>query len=479
MYYEHFRLTGEPFSLTPDPAFLFPSEKHREAMAAVQYGLLNGRGFVTLIGEVGTGKTTILYSVLSRLGPEIATAYVPYTAHRFDDLLRVALTDLGSRPAAGASRLELLEALQAFLLQRDSAGQRVALVIDEAQSLSDETFEELRLLSNFETYTHKLLQIVLVGQPELQDRLSQRNLRQLRQRVSVHAVINPLDADEMRAYIGHRLQQVRGDPSLFAPAALRAIVRHSQGIPRRANILCHNAMLFAFAHDQSVVTPEAAAEAIAEIDERRPGWIGRGALRRLPIGGFWRRYLPAGTAFAAGLALALALAWAFGRTLDRAPAADTEEPPIAIAPEAPVTPPVALPAPAPSAAPRPAPLALSREPVAAPAPSPDLAPAAPADEAAPAVEPAPDVSAPPLTRTEAPPAEGAARRIQMPAGGSILGVARDLYGASPDEREAQRLLDEVLRLNPELRDVNVVMAGAELRFPVSLETTEEQESATQ
>src|SRR5262245_6763806 len=155
MYYEHFRISGEPFSLTPDPAFLFLSGKHREAMAAVQYGLQNGRGFITLIGEVGTGKTTILYSVLSRLGPDVAAAYVPYAAHPFDALLTVALKDLGKRPARDASRLELLEMLQRVLVRRDEAGQRTALVIDEAQSLSDATFEELRQLSNFETYTHK------------------------------------------------------------------------------------------------------------------------------------------------------------------------------------------------------------------------------------------------------------------------------------------------------------------------------------
>ena len=124
MYYEHFRLSGEPFSLTPDPAFLFLSEKHREAMAAVQYGLENGRGFITLIGEVGTGKTTILYSVLSQLGPDVAAAYVPYAAHTFDDLLTAALKDLGEKPPAGASRLDLLEILQQMLVRRDEAGQR-------------------------------------------------------------------------------------------------------------------------------------------------------------------------------------------------------------------------------------------------------------------------------------------------------------------------------------------------------------------
>src|SRR5262245_16332504 len=301
MYYDHFRLSGEPFSLTPDPAFLFLSEKHREAMAAVQYGLLNGRGFITLIGEVGTGKTTILYSVLSQLGPEVATAYVPFVAHTFDELLTVALKDLGEQPPEGASRLQLLEMLQRMLLRRDAAGQRTALVIDEAQSLPDSTFEQLRLLSNFETYTHKLLQMVLVGQPELQERLRQQNLRQLQQRVSVRAIINPLDAPEMEAYILHRLKQVGGHERLFEPAALRAIVRHTRGIPRRANILCHNALLFAFGRSLPMVSASAAEEAIAEMDERQPGLLGRGTLRRASSRRVrsWRAPLPLGLAAAA------------------------------------------------------------------------------------------------------------------------------------------------------------------------------------
>src|SRR5262249_473685 len=188
---------------------------------------------------------TILYSVLSQLGSEVATAYVPYAAHGFEDLVRVALKDLGERPPAAASRLDLLEILQRALIKRDEAGQRTALVIDEAQSLSDATFEELRLLSNFETYPHKLLQIVLVGQPELQERLRQQNLRQLQQRVSVRAVINPLDAVEMEAYVLHRLKQVGGDERLFEPAALGAIDPHAGGIPRGAKLLCHHGLLVA------------------------------------------------------------------------------------------------------------------------------------------------------------------------------------------------------------------------------------------
>jgi general secretion pathway protein A len=451
MYLDHFRLSGEPFSLTPDPAFLFLSAKHREAMAAVQYGLLNGRGFITLIGEVGTGKTTILYSVLSQLGPEVAAAYVPYAAHTFDDLLAAALKDLGEQPPVGASRLALLEILQRLLLQRDAAGVRTALVIDEAQSLADATFEELRLLSNFETYTHKLLQIVLVGQPELQQRLRQQNLRQLQQRVSVRAIINPLDADEMEAYILHRLKQVGGDERLFEPAALRLIVRHSQGIPRRANILCHNALLFAFGRSEPRVTATVAQEAIAEMEERRPGLLGRDALRRLPRWSFassWRRLVAFGLAAAGLLVVGAQL---FGSSTSTVRTVGTAQVAAAAAPEPP-TPAAVPPAPVPPPTPAPA--------------------AAPPDAGAPPAGAAATDTAEPVRVATAPSNEihpdssdADHRTVSIPPGGTILGVAHQLFGEIGDRRATKAFLGEVRRLNPDLHDVNMVMAGAVVRFP--------------
>jgi type II secretory pathway predicted ATPase ExeA len=494
MYDEHFRLSGEPFSLTPDPAFLFLSEKHREAMAAVQYGLENGRGFITLIGEVGTGKTTILYSVLSQLGPEVSAAYVAYAAHTFDDLLTVALKDFGERPPAGASRLELLEILQQMLFRRDEAGQRTALVIDEAQSLSDSTFEELRLLSNFETYTHKLLQIVLVGQPELQTRLRQQNLRQLQQRVSVRAIINPLDAGEMEGYIYHRLRQVGGDGRLFEPAAMRAIVRHARGIPRRANILGHSALLFAFGRSQPVVTLSTAREAIAEMDERAPGWMGRSSLQRVSMRPSWSSLRPRALVEAAaalgrravervssaqadvaslppfGLVLAAAAALiAVGALLIAAGGSRSAGAPkmaTAAATAAPV--PVRAPTPAADA---PSESAQPAAPVAAGAADPPLAP-----EAAPAVAPAQiaahvEVAAKEAEARPAPapaggPADlGTVHTVNIPRGGSILAAARELYGDRAGDFDRSALLEQVRRLNPGLRDVNLVKAGAVVKFP--------------
>jgi type II secretory pathway predicted ATPase ExeA len=453
-------------------------------MAAVQYGLENGRGFITLIGEVGTGKTTILYSVLSQLGPEVNAAYVPYAAHTFDDLLTMALKDFGERPPAGASRLELLEILQQMLVRRDEAGQRTALVIDEAQSLTDSTFEELRLLSNFETYTHKLLQIVLVGQPELQTRLRQQNLRQLQQRVSVRAIINPLDAGEMEAYIYHRLRRVGGDGRLFEPAAMRAIVRHARGIPRRANILGHSALLFAFGRSQPAVTLSTAREAIAEMDERSTGWLGRNTLQRVSTRPSWyaRRPLDLVGAAAAlgrsalervstrpngyslppfGLVVAAAVALIIAGALLIAAGGSRRAGSSATAAAA------ATPAPAPVRAPAPAPDApdATAQPAAAPVAT-GTVQTLPAPEAAPAVAPV-QVAAKEAPAPQAAPADPgtAVHIVNIPRGGSILAAARELYGNRAGDLDRRALLEQVRRLNPGLRDVNLVKVGAVVKFP--------------
>jgi general secretion pathway protein A len=440
MYYGHFRLSGEPFSLTPDPAFLYLGAKHREAMAAVQYGLLNGRGFISLIGEVGTGKTTILYSVLSRLGPEVKVAYIPYAAHSFEDLLASALKDLGERPRLGASRLELLEMLQRILVERDAAGRRTALVIDEAQTLSDATFEELRLLSNFETYTHKLLQIVLVGQPELQDRLRQQNLRQLRQRVSVRARIQPLDSTEMLAYILHRLGQVGGDERLFEPGALRAIVRHAHGIPRRANILCHNALLFAYGRNLSVVTAGIAAEAAAEMDDRSPRRVGRRVLRHIWS---WR---PAVGAAMFGLAGIVAVGMLLGSERSNGSAAGRPPAGVDAAPAAPVT----VISDAPSTSPSEM-AAVGEGQEDAGGQQPDAEPSSPAKAWAPDEAATPDD----------------VRTVSIAAGESVLGAARRTYGRNLRGDEERALLGEVRRLNPTLRNVNLVRVGSVVRLPAT------------
>jgi general secretion pathway protein A len=458
MYAEHFNLRAEPFGLTPDPAFLYLSPEHREAMAAVQYGLLDGRGFITLMGEVGTGKTTLLYSLLGQLGPEVQVAYVAYTTQDFPSLLVAALKDLGVE-AAGASKHELLSRFNALLLEAADAGRTVAIVIDEAQNLTDEAFEELRLLSNFETYERKLLQIVLVGQPELQARLHQPRLRQLRERVSVRTFINPLSAIEMRRYIEHRVQRVGGAArDLFTVPALGLIVRRTQGIPRRANILCHNALLFAYGRNLARVTAAVAREAIAEMDERRPGLLRRAGLRRVRPPSWVARW-------AAVLALVFLLVLLVDRLLSPALSGARVPPPVRSS--------VGLPA---SRAPAPAP---SREPIAAlelpalrfeeparPLPLEEPAPPSPAPAERAAVQPP---AAPPALRPASAPARAAAApdgpaflTIAMPRGKTLMGLVRDLYG---DEANLGELLAAIRRLNPAIRDVDRLAAGVRLRLP--------------
>ena len=245
MYVHHFGLQAEPFSLTPDPAFLYRSPGHAEALAALEIGLRSRRGFMVMIGEVGTGKTTLLYSLLTRLGSEVRTAYISNTKLSFDDMLQEALTDFGI-PCPGLDRLDRLMTLNTFLRRCAVEDTTAALVIDEAQNLDGEAFENLRLLSNFETFTSKLLQIVLVGQPELEIKLRHPSLRQVAERVAVHCHVNPLSRAESRKYVQHRLECAGGSFALFSPAALRLLLRRAHGIPRRINIICHNALLFAY-----------------------------------------------------------------------------------------------------------------------------------------------------------------------------------------------------------------------------------------
>ena len=462
MYAEHFGLSAEPFNLTPDPAFLYLSQEHREALAAVQYGLIDGRGFITLVGEVGTGKTTLLYSILSRRNTELTAAYVSYSAQSFEGLLGGALRDLGVTPVPTTKR-DLLQALNQFLRRQADQGRNTALVIDEAQNLSDETFEELRLLSNFESYTRKLLQIVLVGQPELSERLHQPKLRQLRERISVRATVNPLSRDEMAGYVAHRLRVAGGDvEQIFSPVALRSIVRRTKGIPRRANILCHNALLFAYGRHCAQVTQREAREAIAEMDERRPGYIRRSALRRLRWGGeAWRWAAAVAGAFAVGTAGTLL--WTLPTSAEAVPSTTAPAPV-----QEPATPTAALP-PAPTVA------------AAVPAAMPTLVPAVvdaharPAEQALapPPVHPEPgedeDTSVAEETVAAANTGVAAedAQTVVVPEGGALWKILRRAYGDEFSKADRAAIYEQVRRLNPQVRNVNVIMAGDRIRLPSS------------
>jgi general secretion pathway protein A len=481
MYAEYFRLTAEPFGLTPDPAFLYLSPDHREALAAVQYGLLDGRGFITLVGEVGTGKTTLLYSLLSRLTSDVQAAYVAYTTQSFEDLLGSVLKDLGVEPA-GRSKQDLLGAFNAHLVQQADAGRTVALIIDEAQNLSDQTFEELRLLSNFETYTRKLLQVVLVGQPELQDRLRRPQLRQLHERVSVRAFINPLPRQEMERYIEHRLRLVGGSiERIFSPWARRLIVWRAAGIPRRANILCHNALLFAYGRGLPSVTPAIAREVIAEMDLRRPGFWPRRALRRAPRPFRLVRWAAAIALAVLALVVADRLtkvtrsgASAVSGAVTGVPARPTAN--TATSPSEPAPSGAAVdPAPPAAAADVPAPAPGSKDPVAVETPpmksDPSRAePEVPARVTVVAAKVGTPANQPPAPHPV--PVSPAAREahadtiaVTVPPGATLLGLMRSFYGDAEARERLEAMMPDILRLNPQMKDTNMIFAGDELRLP--------------
>jgi general secretion pathway protein A len=249
MYREHFGLVRDPFNVTPDPAFLYLSRSHQEALAQLVYGVKSRKGFVVLTGEVGTGKTTLLHALLHELNGNAQTAFIFNTIANQKDLLRTVCEDFRlTAPETEAKEIhDYISLLNRFLLESYQKGGNCVLIIDEAQNLSAEVLDSVRLLSNFETAEDKLLQILMVGQPELSARLNAPQLRQVKQRVALRHNLRPLTLTECIEYVGRRLEIAGGTPSIFTGAALRTIYAYSGGTPRVINILCDNSMLTAYA----------------------------------------------------------------------------------------------------------------------------------------------------------------------------------------------------------------------------------------
>jgi putative secretion ATPase (PEP-CTERM system associated) len=246
MYETYYGLSAKPFQLRPDPHFYFGSKGHKRAMAYLEYGLSQGEGFIVITGEVGAGKTTLVRNLFNRLPLErIVAAHIVNTHLDADDTLRMVVSGFGL-PAEGG-KAELLARLEQFLRQADREGKRALLVIDEAQNLSARTVEELRMLSNFQTDDRCLLQTFLLGQPEFRATLHSPGMQQLRQRVIASYHLGPMDAQETRGYIEHRLQTVgwKGDPD-FSDEAHAAIFAYSGGIPRKTNTLCDRILLMGY-----------------------------------------------------------------------------------------------------------------------------------------------------------------------------------------------------------------------------------------
>ncbi len=266
MYLDFYGLKEKPFSTTPDPRFLLQTPTHREALAQLVYGVREGTGFAVLIGEVGTGKTTLLRALLQRIDPEVAVAFVVNPTLAFDGLLEYILEDLGIGKG-GDTTAQRLMSLQRFLVKRAAAGHPTLIVIDEAQHLDPPTLEQMRLLSNFESTSQKLLQIVLAGQPELGTNLALPQLRQLKQRIGLRCTVRPLTASETADYIRTRLR-IAGAPNtrLFTDGAVARLWRYSQGVPRVINIVCEHSLLIGYVDQGRRIDDRVVAEAIRALE---------------------------------------------------------------------------------------------------------------------------------------------------------------------------------------------------------------------
>jgi len=268
MFLEHFQLREPPFSISPDPRFVFLSDRHRDALAHLLYGVGQGSsgGFVCVTGEVGTGKTTLCRLVLEQLPASTRVAMILNPMLSPIELLEAIGKELHI-PLRGKQghQKRLIDALNVYLLQAYSEGLRVVLIIDEAQNLSADALEQVRLLTNLETNTQKLLQIILLGQPELRELLARRDLRQLSQRITARFHLTPLNENETRQYLRHRYAVAGGAQFPFAADAVRALFKYSNGIPRLLNIIADRSLLAAYVHESKTIDKRLVSIAAQEV----------------------------------------------------------------------------------------------------------------------------------------------------------------------------------------------------------------------
>ena len=284
VYQDYYGFSEKPFDLTPDPKYLYLSPKHKEVLAHLVYGLQENNGFLKIIGEVGTGKTMICRSFLQELRTDFSIAYVFNPAINELELLQTINSELGL-PSEMDSKKKLVDTLNVFLLSERKKGHRVVVIIDEAQALQVKVLDQLRLLSNLETDTEKLIQLVLIGQPELDQLLKKSELRQLRQRITISWELLPLNRDETRGYIQHRINVALGKGRVqFARSAVELIYKYSHGIPRMINVLADRSLLIAYTMNTKKITPKIVRPAVKDV----------GGLTPLPtwMGTLWKSVLP-------------------------------------------------------------------------------------------------------------------------------------------------------------------------------------------
>ncbi len=265
-YIEHFKLTEQPFRLTPDPDFVYWSKQHARAKAYMESTIWLADGFVVITGEIGSGKTTLLQTFLAELNDDVVYAVVSQTQLTATQFLQAVLTEFGFKPF-NKHKVELLDMLNMYLIEQYSNGKKVVLIVDEAQNLSKKVLEEIRMLSGIETHKEKVLRIILAGQPELKGTLESPGLKQLLQRVRLRFHIGPLDRRETREYIEHRLAVAgRKKPDLFEDSCYEVIHRYAGGVPRLINTLCDTALLCAFADEKKSINEDDIMSAVTELD---------------------------------------------------------------------------------------------------------------------------------------------------------------------------------------------------------------------
>ena len=299
MYEAFFKLRKKPFQLVPDPEFMYLSRSHKKALTYLDYGIRERAGFILLTGEVGSGKTTLIQDLLKKRYERITLAKIFNTRVSSEQLLAMINDDFGLN-VAGKDKITLMRDLNDFLLEQYAAGNHPILIIDEAQNLAPDLLEEIRMLSNLESSSSKLLQIILVGQPELRETLAAQELRQLRQRISVNCHLKALSREEMAEYIVHRLTVAgNGDALRFPSGTLDLIYHYSRGIPRLVNIICDFLMLSAFAEEVDTVSTEIACDVLGDLDFENHFWGGAAQGNSLAAG---VSLLPAPEAAPAGAA---------------------------------------------------------------------------------------------------------------------------------------------------------------------------------
>ncbi len=267
MYLNFYGLKERPFNTTPDPKFLYPTPAHREALARLVYGIQQSKGFIVLTGEVGTGKTTLLHALLQRLDDSTAVAFLFNSTLSFDGVLEYVLEEFGIGKTA-TTPAQRLFALNNFLVERRRVGQSTVLILDEAQNLDSKTLEQIRLLSNFESSNEKLLQILLVGQPELRSKLNLPDLRQLKQRIALSSTIRPLTPKEVLECIRTRLRIAgASDLGIFSERAVARIAEYTGGIPRLVNILCDHCLVIGYADQERRIGLDIVERAITSLEE--------------------------------------------------------------------------------------------------------------------------------------------------------------------------------------------------------------------